>query len=352
MDTQNEILIEDEEEEDIPLKFSGTFSPVASRIDGLVKQLEIKDIIIPDFQRKYVWKPKQASRFIESLLLYFPVPSILLSRDPKTKELLVIDGQQRLISIYSFYKGEFPDGKKFNLKLGNNSQFENATYKSLNGADRRNLDGYPITAITVEPKMPDDEGSIFHIFERLNTGGTLLKAQEIRAAIYHGAFNDLLTSLNANDYWREIFGRLDNNKRDQELILRFLALYFNGSNYRNTMKDFLNNYMKDNRNLKIQSESQIRLVFEPTIEAVYRSLGNKAFRPKKELVAAIFDAVMVGIAKRLERGKINNFEEIREWYDYLLNDEDFIAAYATRTSDEGKVRLRLKLSIDAFDSLY
>ena len=149
MDVQNEILIEDEEDEDITLKFSGTFTPVASRVDGLFKQLEIKDIIIPDFQRKYVWKPKQASRFIESLLLRFPVPSILLSRDPKTQELLVIDGQQRLISIYSFYKGEFPDGKKFNLKLGNNSQFENATYKSLNEADRRHLDGYPLTAITV-----------------------------------------------------------------------------------------------------------------------------------------------------------------------------------------------------------
>lgn len=117
------------------------------------------------------------------------------------------------------------------------------------------------------------------------------------------------------------------------------------------MKDFLNNYMKENRSLKIQPESQIRLVFEPTIEAVYRSLGNKAFRPKKELVAAIFDAVMVGLAKRLERGKINNLEEIREWYAYLLNDEDFIAAYSTRTSDEGKVRLRLKLSTDAFESL-
>ncbi|MEG4231883.1 DUF262 domain-containing protein [Microcoleus sp. Pol11C3] len=86
-------------EDIIPSKFSIAVSRIDFDVAGLVRRLESEDIFIPDFQRAYVWEPKQASRFIESLLLGLPVPGIFLAKERQTKKLLVIDGQQRLRSL-------------------------------------------------------------------------------------------------------------------------------------------------------------------------------------------------------------------------------------------------------------
>ena len=64
----------------------------------------------------------------------------------------------------------------------------------------------------------DDDSSIYHIFQRLNTGGTLLKPQEIRSCIYHGEFNELLKQMNNYPSWRSIYGAIDKSMRDEELI--------------------------------------------------------------------------------------------------------------------------------------
>lgn len=72
-------------------------------VDALVKRIRSGDIYVPTFQREFVWSLKQASRFIESLLLGLPVPGIVLAREVDTNRHLVIDGQQRLISLTSFY---------------------------------------------------------------------------------------------------------------------------------------------------------------------------------------------------------------------------------------------------------
>lgn len=60
---------------------------------------------------------RDASRFVESLLLGLPVPSIFLSKEWDTGKLLVVDGQQRLLSLRYFYDGVWkPDGKQFHLQ--------------------------------------------------------------------------------------------------------------------------------------------------------------------------------------------------------------------------------------------
>ena len=106
---------------------------------------------------------------------------------------MVIDGHQRLITLYYFYEGIFHDtGKEFAL-YECESHYEGAKYKSLGEEDRRRLDDSIIHATIVKQDEPtEDYSSIFHIFERLNTGGTLLRNQEIRNALYEGKFNDLI----------------------------------------------------------------------------------------------------------------------------------------------------------------
>jgi hypothetical protein len=139
--------------------------------------------------------------------------------------------------------------------------------------------------------------------------------------------------------------------RDQELVLRFLALYFNAVNYRKPMKEFLNNYMGKNRHLNLQSEGDISKAFASTIEMVRKSLGSNAFRPKKQLNAAVFDSVMVGIAKRVARGAIKNRDKLKKQYQMLLANDDFMNACVTGTANEDFVSRRLTLATDAFATL-
>ena len=123
-----------------------------------------------------MWKFKEASRFIESLLLGLPVPGIFLSKEKETQKLLVIDGQQRLLTLLYFYDGIFqPTKREFALK-DVQPQFEGAIYKSLPDEDRRRLDDSILHATIIKQDEPsEDDSSIYHIFERLNTGGTTLK---------------------------------------------------------------------------------------------------------------------------------------------------------------------------------
>ncbi|MEG4810444.1 DUF262 domain-containing protein [Microcoleus sp. F8-D3] len=288
----------EDEEDIIPSRFSIAVSRIDFDVVCLVRRLESEDVFIPDFQRAYVWKPKQAARFIESLLLGLPVPGIFLAKERETKKLLVIDGQQRLRSLLYFYQGKFPNSRQSFALKGVHKQFEKETYKSLKDIYRRQLDDSIVSATVVEPLHADDESSIYYIFERLNTGGTILKPQEIRACIYHGELNNLLGELNQNPAWRDIFGVPDKNRKDQELILRFLAFYFEGNNYKPSLKEFLNQYMRQNRHLTRQSQEQITNAFIPTIELLHKALGNKAFKPQKILMPTYFEAVMVVTARR------------------------------------------------------
>ena len=113
MATESEESIEEEEieeEEDdsvAPVRYGITSFGVDFDVEGLYRRVSRGEIVIPPFQRSYVWSIRQASRFIESLLLRLPVPEIFLSRDFDSDKYVVIDGQQRLRSIQFFYEGEF-----------------------------------------------------------------------------------------------------------------------------------------------------------------------------------------------------------------------------------------------------
>jgi hypothetical protein len=193
---------------------------------------------------------------------------------------------------------------------------------------------------------PEDDSSIYYIFERINTGGTPLSSQEIRACIYHGDFNDLLGDLNNNPSWREIFGRPNKRMKDQELILRFFAFYFDLSKYQKPMKEFLNSFMARNRNLQEHPLSEFIEVFEETTEVVASILGSDAFRPVRALNAAIFDSVMVAVAKRLRDGPIVESREFENAYQRLLQNEDYLLASLKSTANEKSVGTRFTLAME------
>lgn len=320
---------------------------------GLVRRMNEGDIFVPSFQRAFIWSPKQASRFIESLLLGLPVPAIFLSRDEDSKKYLIIDGQQRLSSLRYFYKGEFPETHKVFALEGVQKQFEGKTYESLSPEDRRQLDNSILHATIIRQDEPAyDNTSVYYIFERLNTTGTPLTSQEIRASIYGGELNNLLEELNENSAWRAIYGPINKRRRDQEFILRFFALYFYSQIYNPPMKEFLNKYMSGNRHLTLQPGDLLTHLFTQTIETIYKYIGSKAFRLVKAFNAAIFDAVMVGVARRLEKGKITNGLTFRSSYESLLKSKIFLAAIETgTTASSSSVTARITEATKAFQNV-
>lgn len=341
--------VEDDSAEEVIPEYSITSYGADFTVDSLVSRLQRDDILIPSFQREFVWDAKMASKFVESLLLGLPVPGIFLSEEEDTKRLMVVDGQQRLQSLRYFYEEKFVDERKFVL-TGLDSRFSKQTYASLESADRRALDNSILHAtIFRQDKPSDDNSSVYQIFERLNTGGRQLSPQEIRAAMYYGPFNNLLQKLNENSTWRELFGKVDKRMKDRELILRFLAMYFNRKNYKSPLKRFLNEYMGRNRHLKTQSEGEIRRVFENAMETAYTHLGSHAFKSdNNRFTAAVFDSVAVGIAHRLERGDIQNGKVLKAQYESLKKNENYREVISGGTAHTKIVNTRLGLAIDAF----
>lgn len=356
---RDEDVVDETEKDEFtpPVRFDVTSYGADPDVEGLVRRLRREEILIPTFQRDYVWNITEASQFIESLLMGLPVPGVFFANDPKTNKLLVIDGQQRLKSLLFFYDGYFnpqPEEKRqrvFTLTKVQ-KQLEDKTYKTLEDRDRITLDNSVIHATIVKQNNPPGEDtSTYHIFARLNSGGRLLAPQQIRVALYHGELMKWLKTSNDITTWRSIFGKPSPRLKDQELILRFVALYHDSQKYARPMEEFLSlfsgRWTNPNENVLLDVDRR----FRDCIELFWKGLERSVFRPTRALNAAVFDSCMVGLARRLEREPYPTPEQVREAYNQLLADKDYSEAVSRSTADEKFVARRLSKATEAFAKL-
>ncbi len=331
-----------------PVRYIITSYGADMPVDALIKRLDVGNIFIPEFQRNFVWTRAQSSRFVESLLLGLPVPGIFLFKEPDTQKLMIVDGQQRLRTLHRFYKGTFEE-KKFDL-IGVSPEFENRTYNNLSPVDRIRLDDSIIHAIIFQQAEPgNDQSSIYSVFERLNTGGTSLNPQEIRACVYRGNFNDLLSEFAEEPSWQELYGRRNVRKKGEEIILRFFALYYSLRNYEQPMKQFLNRFMEENRNLKKKRVKKFCRLFTKTVKVASKGLKRSAFRPERAFNVAVADAALVGLAHRLRKGRIMNYAALRTRHEELLGrlrEEDL---HTVGTSNKDRVLKRIQYAREAYE---
>ena len=339
-------IIDETEQEVIPFRYEMTSYGADYPVDSLVKRLRRETIFVPPFQRRYVWNKFEASKFIESLLLGLPIPGIFLSKETKKNRLLIVDGQQRLLTLQYFYDKIFKDKTEFRL-IGVQEDLEGKNYDDLSSSDRNRLDDSIIHATVIKQDEPDDdESSIYQVFERINSGGRPLSSQEIRACIYYGKYNELLVNFaTSNENWRKIIGGEHNERlKEEELILRYFSLLLSLESYRKPMKEFLNINMAKNRDLNIYNEKTLRDYFETTVNFIERALGDKAFRSQRGVHSAIFDAVMIATTKRLSSGEILSIDEYREAYSELLENEEFKKYYTSGTTDENTIKSRINIA--------
>ncbi|PAK90586.1 hypothetical protein B8X02_16125 [Stenotrophomonas rhizophila] len=305
------------------------------------------EILVPTFQRKFVWSIKQASLLIESLLMGLPVPQAFFYVDPSGKNL-VIDGLQRIKSIVAFFAGEFGEkdihGKVVPFKLTGlspRSPYAGHTYQDLEEVDKRKLRYSVLRVINVRQLGPqDDDTSAYHIFERLNTGGTPLTVQEIRHCVYHGRFVDLLIALNKNESWRRILGKegFDKHQKDVELVLRVFAMFSRADEYEKPMKEFLNKAMAANIKADTKQVAEFERKFSMVVDGFLRAVGGKPFHIKGRLNASALDSVL-GVL--LQGGDIPN--DVDKRYARLLEDEVFKNTLSVSTSDAAIVKQRIAI---------
>lgn len=343
-DTDLEIL---EESDDIPhVEFDISVSPSDPSLELIAKQLERGDMIIPFYQRRYVWKIEQASRLVESFLMGLPVPQIFLFVNDQDL-LEVIDGQQRVMSIKYFFDGVFGEednkGRRqtFKLKgLSERSEYNGKTFKELSEKDKRKLRNSTLRAINIKQLSPEDTSdSVFHIFERLNTGGTRLKPQEIRNAVYRGKIVDKLKDLNEDPDWQRILGlkRPDAGQKDVELVLRLLSLFRTWEDYEKPMLKHLNTAMGQHRDFVSEIADEFEDRFGEVTELIENTL-DKPFRPKRVINAAVLEAVMIAL---LEDQEIDA-DLLQKNYPKLMRDVSFLENTSGATTDTNVLINRIR----------
>lgn len=330
----------------------------------LIAQYKEGDIEKPELQRKYVWDKKKASRFIESLLLGLPVPSIFLANTLDEKKL-IIDGFQRINTLHDYIDTQIWSGDDSKFKLWNtdliNERWRGKAYSDLNETDQRRLRNSTIHAIIFEQKHPQDDSGLFQVFERINTGGITLNDQEIRNCVYQGKMNSLLLELNSLPDWKMHFnGKDDARMKDMELILRFFVLN-NESVYHSeakniSLKKLLNDYMQKYVKADDAFIQSKRDDFTKTIKFINDVFGEVAFfnyqndsdKIRKRLYPTIYDSLMIATSIALKRNPDMQYNRdfLCERRKNLVQNPDYRKSITTGTMLVENIKNRIGMALN------
>lgn len=328
--------------------------------------IQIKDGLIhvrpinakPRFQRKYVWPDTTASQLIESLLLNVPIPPIYLAEDDEA-EHDVIDGQQRIYTLYRFFDNQF---KLTGLKILN--ELNGIKYFEMDSKLRTKLRKKTLRCIVIS--NDSDPDLKFEVFERLNSNTVPLNAQELRNCVYRGPFNYLLHDLSEYKPWLKILGRRDPDKRlrDEEMILRYFSFQILGiDKYFTPQKFWLNKTAETGSQINEIEANELAQRWKETIQKCYTVFEpNECFRrsvnPLKKTAVnkAIMDLVLYSFSDTPADVLFAKRENIRNALYSLLddqtvvfNDDDFSGLVSRSVDHVRRVNKRFEIWQRAFN---
>lgn len=374
---------ENEEENNIK-EYDITSTPNDYNIATLFNLIDNGIIRMPPFQRNYVWDDKRASKLIESIILGLPIPQVFLYERGKNN-FYVIDGQQRLLSIYFFIKERFPtkSGKDILRDyltgtdkiepeiISDDKYFSNFSLKlpgpigsdtnKLNKLKYQTLGEYKhtfeylrtIRTVVIKQNEPDDQdSSMYEIFNRLNTGGQNLAPQEIRMSLFYSRFYEMLLRVNKYDIWRTILGQknADLHFKDLEFLVRGYAMLFSHSEYKATMTKFLNKFSKRANNFDDQMVNYLDDLLKSFLESC-SSLKEKSFYSQaNKFSISLFEAVFVAVCeepflkKEYVTGRIS-----QDSIETLKNDSEFFDASRESVTSVKNVKARISRAKDLIE---
>ena len=313
--------------------------------------------LAPDFQRLHVWKPVQRVQLIESVLLQIPLPAFYFAEDA-TGVMQVVDGVQRLSTINDFVTGDPNRGGGFPLNgLEYLGDVKGKRFNDLPAVWKRRIHNTQIVAHVIEPSTP--AAVMYDIFRRINTGGTPLRAQEIRHCVSKQRSRAFLKELaETAAFETATTGKLKNHRRmvDRELALRFVAFWCRGPEgyLRNdSLESFL---LRATRSLDDEHEIddlalvEIRSAFERGLTLAHEMFGGHAFRkwPKgvdqlAPINRALFETWTVELARADKAVVRENAEKIKDLARHgMASDLRYMASVSSATGDVRSVQVRFE----------
>jgi uncharacterized protein with ParB-like and HNH nuclease domain len=357
IETDEDTLLEDKNDADGSIY---PFDPINENIEiaenpfsiyEYLRQLNNGKINIhPEFQRNSVWKPDQKCKFIESILLNFPLPPIYLNETMEAT-YIVIDGLQRSTTLQEYYADKFALSGLEALPDYNGSKYSDLPVKLQSKFENKKL-----TTFILKPSTPTVV--IYDIFKRINTGGTQLNRQEVRNCIFIGKSTELLKNLANEKYFRRAIDGGVGSKRmkDREIVLRYIAFrWFDyKAEYTGDMSDFIESAMK---RINKMSNDKIYLMnddFNRVMQTAYNIWGRENFRiPTKKTRGLINTAVLETVCNYLSANSdefiIKNNQTIKKNYSDLIMDPVYNDAVTKSTGNRTRVLNRFRLVYEIFD---
>ena len=353
-----------------------TSSPNDFNVRTIVDYIDSGIFKLPVFQRNYVWTINSASKFIESIIRGLPIPQIFLFEKGRNN-YLVIDGQQRLMSIYFFVKMRFPvlekrgalrkifDEKgeipeevfaddnffsKFDLKLPSKlpeayNKLHGRNYETL--ADlQTTLDLRPIRCVFVKQNFPqDDDSSVLEIFNRLNTKGVNLTPQEIRISLYNSDFMGMVARSNADDRWRKLIAEPEPDLRmkDVEILLRGFAMLTRSAGYSPSMTRFLNKFADEMQGESNEEIELLQMLLSSFLDACADFPAGIFGTSSRKLNISVFESVFSAVCESGYADRTGHVSSVCELQiNRLKEDPVFLDAARTKSTDTDKVHARLR----------
>ena len=302
-------------------------------------------IIDPEWQRSYIWDRSRASKLIESFLVDIPVPVIYLSKNEGGK-YEVIDGVQRLTSIFKYFNGEFPLSGLVMLKLMDKKKFSELPSEMQNKLSDATLRTFELSPQT-------SKNLLFTIFERLNTGGVALTEMEIRNCIYRGKTNDLIKKLAVYEEFVKSVNQKDLSRGmlDRSLVLRFLAFYEKGyQKAQEGLKTFINDFFEYYKNPLDSKLDEFENQFKKATRAAYTVFGDFAYRLRRQdskgggewatrVNAAVFQVIAVSFTND-DLGQVTQRRDaiLEEYLDMVTCDSNWLDSVSRSTGDARRIR--------------
>jgi len=318
--------------------------------------------IFPPYQRKFRWNLHQRTRFIESIMLGIPIPSIFVAENEEG-DWEVVDGLQRLSTFISFFG---------NLEEGDSNNYwtleEGDILKTLKGLKCKDLPmktrmNIKRSKCTVEIIQADDSEytTRYEVFNRLNTGGTKLSDQEIRNVIFRknsDIFNNFLENYSDTPNFKNLINISPEKEKSlfaQELILRFCALYNGPEKMKGNLSNFLNDFMgifvletENDSNIIKEYENlldrTIRILNNLKIHSIFSSKNRKGFSP------TYYDGIMMGVSKNIDFYE-KNLDLLKEKIIELKESDEFKSFAGAGSNTKKKTIGRIEISKEIFGNI-
>jgi len=291
----------------------------------------------PGYQRRARWDRTKKSLLIESFLMNVPVPPLFLfEKDYNQYEIM--DGRQRLEAI-----SEYLDNKYALTGLEFWSELQGKRFNDLPGTIQRGLLRRTINAIVLlaETTRSEDAFDIrLILFRRLNTGGVKLNPQELRNALYAGAFNRALHDLSRDDLFTSVWkipkktasegdepsmalekNVLYRSMMDCELVLRFFAIRDAVSGITSgSLRQIFDKTMKRYGSFSEPQVEIMKVDFLSALKRVTTALGNDfhVLPSNQQLSRPLYDAMLVATHEQQGINLLEQAVEIRSRLNVAL----------------------------------